>query len=68
MYARPHFLLEHTHSHFLLGVHATKGLHFEDVTREYYRGKYHCTIDLLFHWFGVVCFENKDKNCQLSYS
>jgi hypothetical protein len=29
---------------------------------------YHCTIDLLFDWFGLVCFANKNKNCQLSYS
>jgi hypothetical protein len=21
--------------------------------REYLRGKYHCTIDLLFDWFGI---------------
>jgi hypothetical protein len=26
---------------------------------EYSRGKYHCTIDLLFDWFGLVCFANK---------
>jgi hypothetical protein len=32
------------------------------------RGIYHCTIDLLFDWFGLVCFANKNKNCQLSYS
>jgi hypothetical protein len=31
-------------------------------------GKYHCTIDLLFDWFGLVCFANKNNNCQLSYS
>ncbi len=36
--------------------------------REYQRGKYHCTVDLLFYWFGLVCFANKNKNCQLSYS
>ncbi len=30
-------------------------------TREYQRGKYHCTIDLLFDWFGLVCFANKNK-------
>jgi hypothetical protein len=24
-------------------------------TMEYYRGKYHCTIDLLFDWFGISC-------------
>jgi hypothetical protein len=28
------------------------------------RGKYHCTVDLLFDWFGLVCFETKNKNCQ----
>jgi len=21
----------------------------------------HCTVDLLFDWFGLVCFENKNK-------
>ncbi len=36
--------------------------------REYWRGKYHCTIDLLFDWLGLVSFANKNKNCQLSYS
>ncbi len=39
----------------------------ECLNREYLRGKYHCTIDLLFEWFGLVCFANKNKNCQLSY-
>jgi hypothetical protein len=24
----------------------------EAATREYLRGRYHCTIDLLFGWFG----------------
>ncbi len=33
-------------------------------TREYLRGKYHCTVDLLFDWFGFVCFANKNKNFQ----
>ncbi len=36
--------------------------------REYLRGKYHCSIELLFDWFGLACFINKNKNCQLSYS
>jgi hypothetical protein len=36
--------------------------------REYLREKYNCTIDLLFDWFGLVCFADKNKNCQLSYS
>jgi hypothetical protein len=31
------------------------------VTREYQRGKYHCTIDLLFDWFGLICFVNKKQ-------
>jgi hypothetical protein len=22
---------------------------------------YHCTVDLLFYWFGQVCFGNKNK-------
>ncbi len=38
------------------------------LAREYYRGKYHCTIDLLFDWFGLVCFAYINKNCQLTYS
>jgi hypothetical protein len=32
------------------------------------RGKYHCTVDLLFDLFGLLSFANKNKNCQLSYS
>jgi hypothetical protein len=31
-------------------------------------GKYHYTVDLLFDWFVLVCFANKNKICQLSYS
>ncbi len=38
------------------------------TSREYLRGKYHRTIDLLFDLFGLACFANKNKNCQLSYS
>ncbi len=26
------------------------------------------TVDLLFDLFGLVCFANKNKNCELSYS
>jgi hypothetical protein len=29
--------------------------------REYKRGKYHCIVDLLFDWFGLVCYANKNK-------
>jgi hypothetical protein len=28
---------------------------FMIVTREYKRGKYHCTVDLLFERFGISC-------------
>jgi hypothetical protein len=28
------------------------------------KGEYHCTVDLLFDWFGLACFANKSKNCQ----
>jgi hypothetical protein len=31
------------------------------IAREYERGKYHCTIDLLFDFFGLVSFANKNK-------
>jgi len=31
-------------------------------------GKYQGKVDLLFDLFGLVCFANKNKNCQLSYS
>jgi hypothetical protein len=33
-------------------------------SREYYRGKYHCTIDLLFDWFGISCMTT-DNFCYL---
>ncbi len=32
--------------------------------QENLKGKYHCTIDLMFDWFGLACFANKNKNCQ----
>jgi hypothetical protein len=25
--------------------------------------KYHCTVNLLFDLFGLVCFANKNKHC-----
>ncbi len=28
---------------------------FYSTGREYLRGKYHCTISLLFDWFGISC-------------
>ncbi len=38
----------------------SKGL--QGQTREYLRGKYHCTIDLLFDWFRISCMTT-DKFC-----
>ncbi len=29
-----------------------------NCNREYYRGKYHCTVDLLFDWFRIMTTEN----------
>ncbi len=61
-------------SYFVLVVSFCQGtLTFQMVfnlnqAREYQRGKYHCTVDLLFDWFGLVRFANKNKNFQLSYS
>jgi hypothetical protein len=26
------------------------------------KGKYQCSVDLLFDWFGLACFANKTKN------
>jgi hypothetical protein len=37
------------------------GTIFEGQAREYYRGNYHCTIDLLFDLFGLICFANKKQ-------
>jgi hypothetical protein len=31
-------------------------------------GKYHCTVDLLIDLFGLVCFTNKNENCQFQTS
>jgi hypothetical protein len=44
--------------------------HFLTFTlfREYQRGKYHCTVDLLFDWFGLVCFANKIVSCHTADS
>jgi hypothetical protein len=30
-------------------------LKVKSSSREDYRGKYHCTVDLLFDWFGISC-------------
>ncbi len=40
----------------------------EKIGQGILKGEYHCTIDLLFDRFGLVCFANKNKKFQLSYS
>jgi len=37
------------------------------LIREYYRGKYHCTIDLLFDWFGISCITTDNFYFYLQY-
>jgi hypothetical protein len=49
-------------------IHAYIHLYIHAYIREHLRGKYHCTVDLLFDRFGLACFANKNKNCQLSSS
>jgi hypothetical protein len=39
---------------------------FIRLSREYQRGKYHCTVDLLFDWFGLVCFPYKKQTKNVS--
>jgi len=39
-----------------LACHPTRKVNkAEELTREYKRVKYHCTVDLLFDWFGISC-------------
>ncbi len=32
----------------------------EGQSREYWRGKHHCTIDLMLDWFGIGCMTTDD--------
>jgi len=43
----------------------TRGLIFVRLkfTQGILKGKYPCTVDLLFDWFGLVCFATENKNC-----
>jgi hypothetical protein len=42
----------------------------EGSGRKYLMGKYHCAIDLLFDWFGLVFLQIKTKivSCRIAYS
>ncbi len=64
-------LCEHDHKTVVINTSATvrhflPSLIIVNMART--RGKYHCTVDFLFDLFGLACFVNKNKNCQLSYS
>jgi hypothetical protein len=37
-----------------LCIHAANS-RVETSAREYSRGNYHCTVDLVFDWFGISC-------------
>jgi hypothetical protein len=39
----------------LLAISTQSNICWQSWGREYYRGTYHCTIDLLFDWFGISC-------------
>jgi hypothetical protein len=53
--------------HLLMPVALTL-LDYQYLCQGILKGMYHCTIDLLFDWFRLVCFANNNKNCQLSCS
>ena len=43
-------------------IFAGKVRTYPSRAREYQRGKYHCTIDLLLDWFGISCMTS-DNFC-----
>jgi len=50
----------------LIRDHATNDV--KDSKQGILKRKYHCTIDLLFDWFELVCLANKNKKFQFSNS
>jgi len=52
----------------LLEAHPIRYAYLFNITGEskqrILKGKYHFTVDLLFDWFGLVCFADKNKNCK----
>jgi hypothetical protein len=50
----------------LIRDHATNDV--KDSKQGILKRKYHCTIDLLFDWFELVCLTNKNKKFQFSNS
>jgi hypothetical protein len=39
----------------LMFIQQPPTINIRNISREYLRGKYHCTADLLFDWFGISC-------------
>ncbi len=50
------FSFYHFFSRFIIALQGLPYIH----TREHLRGKYHCTIDPLFDWFGISCMRIED--------
>jgi hypothetical protein len=46
------------HEIFQLIVELVKAGNKVGLNQGILKGKYHCTVDLLFDWFGLVCFAN----------
>jgi hypothetical protein len=49
-------------------AHTRANIHIRKCVQGILKENYNCSIDLLFDWFGLVCFANKNNNCQLSNS
>jgi hypothetical protein len=47
--------LQHVSFKKCLSAKSSLGQKSKSLSREYLSGKYHCTIDPLFDWFGFVC-------------
>jgi hypothetical protein len=43
-------------AHGFLGRRDTIGLFYQGILK----GKYHCTVDLLFDWFGISCMTTEN--------
>jgi hypothetical protein len=49
-------------------LYRPQGQFYQWFSQRVLKGRYHCTVNLLFDWYGLVCFANKNKNFQLLYS
>ncbi len=69
-YIYPHLLYASTFAHCSNWLVKLTTAQMETPSRNTKGGKYRCTVDLLFDWFGLVCFANKTKivSCRTSDS